>query len=64
MKKIKTKINNIIAKIAKIKASKVADLLTLVAFFIIFFTTFLINPYVGMYILAVLLLICSYFIAK
>lgn len=64
MKKIKGKFNNIIAKIAKIKAFKVADLLTLVAFFIIFSTTFMLNKYIGMYIFAVLLLICSYFIAK
>lgn len=66
MQKIKQKIALKVAKIKeklnKIKANKVADLLTLVAFFIIFFTTFLLNKYIGMYILAVLLLITGYFI--
>ncbi len=41
-----------------------ADLLTIVSFFIIFSTTYTLNKYIAMYLLAIFLLIISYFIAK
>ncbi|MBV4417462.1 hypothetical protein [Clostridium tyrobutyricum] len=64
MSKIKAKFNEIKGLICKIKFIQVADLLTLGAFFIVFFTTFLINKYIGMYVLAVILVIISYFLSK
>lgn len=62
--KFKAKIKGKFNKIFKIKANFVADLLTLLALIIIFLTTLALNFYVGMYVLAILLLIVSYFIAK
>ena len=61
---IKAKIQAKLNKIKEIKADKVADLLTISALIIIFGTTFALNRYVGMYLLAIELLIISYFIAK
>lgn len=52
------------AKIKGIKAVIVADLLTITALIIIFGTTFMLNHYVGTYVLAVELLIISYFVAR
>lgn len=71
MSKIKAKLANIkvdfkrkLNKITKIKANKVADLLTLLSLFIIFFTTFQLIWWLGMYILAIELLILSYFMVR
>lgn len=71
MSEIKAKLANIkvnlkrkFNKITKIKANKVADLLTLLSLFIIFFTTFQLIWWLGMYILAIELLILSYFMVR
>lgn len=71
MSEIKAKLANIkvdfkrkLNKITKIKANKVADLLTLLSLFIIFFTTFQLIWWLGMYILAIELLILSYFMVR
>ncbi|URZ15325.1 hypothetical protein [Clostridium felsineum] len=58
------KIKDKIKEIKEIKGHQVADILTFIAFIIVFVTTFLLNKYVGIYILALELLIFSYFIAK
>lgn len=62
--KIKATIDKKNNKITTIKASKVADLLTLLSLFIIFLTTFQLNRYIGMYVLSLELLIISYFASK
>jgi uncharacterized membrane protein YjgN (DUF898 family) len=56
----------IIKKLNKTFSRKVfkADLLTIFSFFIIFFTTLILNPYIAMYLLSAMLLIISYFIAN
>ncbi|AJA49537.1 hypothetical protein CPAST_c34760 [Clostridium pasteurianum DSM 525 = ATCC 6013] len=61
MKKNKTIFNKF--KIHTIKPYLVADILTITSLFIIFLTTFMINAFAGMYILALELLILSYFIS-
>ncbi len=58
--KIKAKFN----KVINIKANNVADLLTILAFFIVFLTTYTLNKSIGMYVLATQLLILSYFVAR
>lgn len=62
--KIKMKIQQELNKITKIKANNVADLLTFISLFIIFLTTFMLIWWLGMYILAIELLILSYFMAR
>lgn len=57
---IKQKFN----KTIKIKANNVADLLTFISLFIIFGTTYKLNWYIGMYVLAIELLIMSYFMTR
>ena len=42
----------------------IADMLLIISFFIIFFTTFTLNKYVAMYLLAAGLFLLSYFIQK
>jgi len=42
----------------------IADMLLIASFLIIFFTTFIINKFVAIYLLAMLLFILSYFIQK
>jgi len=51
-------------KITNIKAKKFADLLTFLSLFIIFLTTYNLIWWLGMYILAIELLILSYFMAR
>lgn len=48
----------------EIKPTFIADILTIIAFIIIFITTAMINIYVAMYILAAILIIFSYFISR
>lgn len=62
--KIKIRIQQKFNKITKIKANNVADLLTFISLFIIFLTTFMLIWWLGMYILAIELLILSYFMAR
>lgn len=61
---IKVKIKQKLNKATKIKANNVADLLTFISLFIIFGTTYKLNSYIGMYILAIELLIVSYFMTR
>lgn len=61
---IKVNIHKKLNKKPKIKASKVADLLTFISLFIIFVTTYQLIWWLGMYVLAIILLICSYFMAR
>lgn len=42
----------------------IADMLLVVSFFIVFFTTFILNKYLAMYLLAIGLFLLSYFIQK
>ncbi|CUU45464.1 protein of unknown function [Clostridium beijerinckii] len=61
---IKVNIKRKLNKIIKIKANYVADLLTFLSLFIIFWTTFQLVWWLGTYILAIELLIISYFISR
>lgn len=58
------KLHKKLNKFNEIKANTVADLLTILAFIIIFGTTFVLNVYIGAYVLAIELLITSYFVAR
>ncbi|MFL0251261.1 hypothetical protein ACJDT4_12565 [Clostridium neuense] len=60
-KKVRSKIRN---RIKKIKATKVADMLTLMALFIIAVSTLDLDIHIGLYVIAAELLIISYFISK
>jgi len=51
-------------KVKEIKASSLADILTILALIIIFGTTFMLNVYIAMYLLAIILFLVSYFVAK
>ena len=62
------KIRKILAKIKNTDKNKrkllIADLILVVSFFIIFFTTFDLNRHIAMYLLAIGLFLLSYFIQK
>lgn len=62
--KIKVNLKIKFNKITKIKANKVADYLTLLSLFIIFLTTYMLIWWLGMYILAIELLILSYLMVR
>ncbi|MDF2803066.1 MAG: hypothetical protein K0S61_2969 [Anaerocolumna sp.] len=47
-----------------IKPTFLADILTIIAMIIIFFTTAMLNKYIAMYLLAIILIIFSYFISR
>ncbi|KIS25042.1 hypothetical protein N495_15360 [Clostridium botulinum B2 450] len=42
----------------------IADMLLIISFFIVFFTTFTLNKYIAMYLLAIALFSMSYLIQK
>lgn len=62
--KFKLKKDKKTIKTSTIKPSFIADLLTIIAFIIIFFTTFTLNIYISMYVLAIELIIFSYFVSR
>lgn len=62
--KFKLKRDKKTTKNGTIKPSFIADLLTIIAFIIIFFTTFTLNIYIAMYVLAIELIIFSYFVSR
>ncbi|KOA90865.1 hypothetical protein ADU76_12485 [Clostridium botulinum] len=50
--------------VKKIKRNFISDILIFISFFIVFITTYKLNKYVAMYLLALFLFILSYFISK
>jgi uncharacterized membrane protein len=61
--RFKLKKHNKKSKIKEIKPALIAESLTIAALIIIFLTTFILNKYIGMYVLAIILIVSSYFIS-